>query len=597
MANLELRLFGIPKLFVDAEEVVISRPRVFECLARIIVAGPEGITRSELCQKMWPEFDTSDSRAQLRGTLLKLRAELGKLGVADQFDLTGESLLVLEEVKCDFVNFTRSRFCDLANIRRAVQPLAKPWDEENWLKESELVADALTTAFQAIKPKDWSVALDLLRKAVHSHPTSTCLSELLIRRLEALNRIDEANQVIIEFEDAWVDRFGCADLPKLSLRSPSADGTPKGTPLKAGQVKVLDFLGIGVVLVLAALFGGINLRSVPSKTRSSALKILSHKQATKFGKTFTMIQFASGDSRVNGVSRFADGAVSIQTMQERLAQEDIIEVDGRISPGLVAPVTLVDRLGNLTAIRESLRSVVFYDGLKSLRFSGSAEFSIIEGMNLLGRGKVLVRRVSDDAFHSHHETFIANTSGIQREIQPAGVRPQIVYLTFRDENDLFVSFSAGRTEGWHYHAGAYNLNTDTFTTLPFAKVAYRSSMGTLVVLPQVTDIKGGDYNTHWDGTVLLVRPNKKPVAVSISGVNQFESISCFADSLILVTDHTSASQRIQVVPIDGGAPIVNLPHQVADLLVSEDGKALVWRTYNPKRDSGQYELVDVVNGL
>jgi len=218
-------------------------------------------------------------------------------------------------------------------------------------------------------------------------------------------------------------------------------------------------------------------------------------------------------------------------------------------------------------------------------------------MKLLIKGRVFVRRVSDDPFYSHHETFIADTIGNQEPVQPTGPQPQVVYPTFVFQNELFLKYSAGRKEGWHYHAGVYNLTTDKFETLPYANVVYKSLRGTLVVLPQVTDIKNGDYNTHWDGTVQLVRPDQKPVSVSISGVNQFESISCFADSLILVTSHTSASFRLQVVPIDGGAPIFDLPHEVADQTVSPDCKALLWRTYDPKRDSNSYILIDVVNGL
>jgi len=123
MPDLDLRLFGVPRLLLDGEEVVISRPRVFECLARIVLAGPDGITRSELCRKIWPEFDPSDARAQLRGTFMKLRAELEKVSIASQFDLGGEIVRATGAVSCDLMSFARNPSSD---------PLKFDWLFSRW---------------------------------------------------------------------------------------------------------------------------------------------------------------------------------------------------------------------------------------------------------------------------------------------------------------------------------------------------------------------------------------------------------------------------------------------------------------------------------
>ena len=77
------------------------------------------------------------------------------------------------------------------------------------------------------------------------------------------------------------------------------------------------------------------------------------------------------------------------------------------------------------------------------------------------------------------------------------------------------------------------------------------------------------------------------------GVNKFESISCFADSLIVVTHHSSAFLHTKVVPIDGGLPPFTLPSVVSDYLVSQDSKALVYRTFTPQHDSDLYKMINL----
>src|SRR5579862_7682286 len=537
MPDLELRLFGVPRFFLDGEEAVISRPRVFECLARIVIAGSDGITRTELCRRMWPNFDTADARAQLRGTLLKLRAEFEKLSLGDQFDLSGEVLRANSKVSCDFTRFISAPSSDCSQLRLAVQTLAKSWDEENWREESDRVADALATALERARTKDACLVVDLLSRAVQSHPTSMRLVSLLIKRLEALNRIDEANQAIISFEDAWVDRFGNVDLPQLTL---SSSGPQSGveSPIRKPHrdaifVGAACLAGIGL---LALLLGNMRLPGGVTQRLPSDLKIISNAQFTKHGKAYELIQLTSGDSRIEGLRRFSDGATSIRSSKSHAEREDIVETDGRITPGLAFPAIIVDRFQRSTLISESPYSVRWSSGKDSFRLTGSKELKFCDAIRILGSGRFLGVRVSNDPFRDHIQTVIADASGITL-IQPKGIDTQILVPTFFTPDKLFVTYSAGQQEGWHYHAGVYSLNTGQFTSLPYAHVAYESSRGTLVVLPQVTAIKNGDYDTHWDGRVLLVHPNRQPIEVSIHKLTHFEFVAGFADSIILQTSH------------------------------------------------------------
>jgi hypothetical protein len=131
---------------------------------------------------------------------MKLRMETERLGLGAEFDLRGETLTTSRWIPCDLIQFLEAPKCSLIDLGRAVEPVAKTWSYENWRAESDRVAAALVQVLEAnTKTFDGSVYVDLLKKAVHSHPTSTPLFELLVRRLESLNRIDERTRRLLRW--------------------------------------------------------------------------------------------------------------------------------------------------------------------------------------------------------------------------------------------------------------------------------------------------------------------------------------------------------------------------------------------------------------
>lgn len=589
MPHLDLRLFGVPRLFLDGEEIVISRPRVFECLARIILEGPDGITRSELCRKIWPEFDQSDARAQLRGTLMKLRAELEKAAIAHQFELGGESVRAIGSVSCDLISFTAEPLGDWADIRTAVQPVAKSWEEENWREESDRVAEALATSLDRMKAKDACLAVDLLRKAVHSHPTSTRLVNLLVRKLENLGRVDEANQVIIAFEDAWVDRFGNVDLPRITINPDIASQT---LPTKSNR----HFRSVGIALAgfvwIASIVGvplGMQLLHHQS-TRSSDLKIVSRQAKTLNGHTLEVIELATGDSRIEGLTRLSDGSVVIRSSKDHSERQDVINPNGAVTPGPMFPAILKDRVGGSSLVSDNSYLAHWNQEQQTIRLQGTSELPFFDPVCFLGDRRVLGVRVSDDPFRSHSATLIADVNGVDT-LRPTNSITQTMVPTYVDQDHIFLTYSGGRSEGWKYHGAEYAIGSKAFKSLPYPHVAYESSKGTLVVLPEVTSVKNGDYDTHWDGRVLIVRSGHLPEEVSVQGVNQFESASCFEDSLILQTSHTSGFRNVQVIPIEGAKASFTMPSRVADVFVSAGGKALIYREFDSHQESSRYVLM------
>jgi hypothetical protein len=584
MAVLDLRLFGVPRLFLDGEEVVISRPRVFECLARIIVAGPDGITRSELCRKLWPDFDLSDSRAQLRGTLMKLRAELEKVSIAGQFELSGETVRVVGAISCDLTDFTKNPLSDESHIRTAVQ-------RDNWQVESDQVAESLSTVFESTRKFTDAIGhVDLLKRAVESHPTSTRLVTILVSRLERLNRIDEANQAIIAFEDAWVDRFGSADLPRISINQNLAETIPVTTPRRKLKTLALLLSPIVVVAFLSILAPTKNpVDSLPP--RKSDIRIASSHVNEISGQKVVSIEFTTGPSRVASVSRFSDGGVNICTSKDHSEIQNILEPNGRVFIGPQFPAILKDRSEEMSLVSETPYSATWNDGHSVVRMTGTKELAYFNPVQLLQDREILAVRTRDDPFRSRVGTLITN--GVRVDlIRPSCIKPQIVYPTFWGAKHIFLSYSMGSSEGWKYHSMEYDLESRSTRSLPYAKVAYESSGGTLVVLPEETSIRNGDYDTHWDGRVFLVRKGRDPEEITIHGAKRFEFVGCFGDSLLIQTSHTNASRIIHVLPIEYSKHSPSIPRQVADIFISPDNRALIYRQYDKEKESNKYILLN-----
>ncbi|MBN1811108.1 MAG: AAA family ATPase [Anaerolineae bacterium] len=76
MAKFALYLLGPPRLEVDGEPVQISRRKAMALLAYLAVTG-ESHGRDSLATLLWPEYDQSRARADLRRTLSVLNGTLG----------------------------------------------------------------------------------------------------------------------------------------------------------------------------------------------------------------------------------------------------------------------------------------------------------------------------------------------------------------------------------------------------------------------------------------------------------------------------------------------------------------------------------------
>ena len=75
MSQLALYLLGPPRLELGGEPVKISRRKALALLAYLAVTGGHH-QRDALATLLWPEYDQSGARADLRRTLSLLRRKL-----------------------------------------------------------------------------------------------------------------------------------------------------------------------------------------------------------------------------------------------------------------------------------------------------------------------------------------------------------------------------------------------------------------------------------------------------------------------------------------------------------------------------------------
>jgi hypothetical protein len=391
------------------------------------------------------------------------------------------------------------------------------------------------------KTFDGSVYVDLLKKAVHSHPTSTPLFELLVRRLESLNRIDEANEAIIALEDAWVDRFGNVDIPRLSLYSSNSNASatfPKRSPY---AFLAASLACIASMCLLAVAATHMARSSFSPKRYAPGIRILSRRKGAGGRNALTITEFSVVDGGLANVETLSDGGVVLTTARKDSTQRDILEPDGTFTP---CAEGLVDRLGEVAVYQTDSKKVRWIRGKTSVTLSASTpELPVFEAGPILSDKEFLAARVCDDSYRDHLQTLVCGAWGC-RPITPPGPSPQTEQATFVDKRSVYVKYSLGRSEGWRYRAARYGLADGKLSGIANADIIYRTSLGVLVCKPQTVSVKNGDYDSHWDGRVVLLRENATPREVWVGGASHFEHVDCFSDCLVVQTSHTAVERRL-----------------------------------------------------
>ena len=501
MSRIELKLFGKPRLLVDGMEVNPGRPTVFEILAKVITSGDAGIRRGELAAIMWPDLDQSKARANLRVSLANLRSVLDGLGITDQFCINDDVLRTQGGIDVDINTFLANSAC-LADLRHAVLAVAKGWEPERWQAEADAVASRLANGFQALADQlSDDERCSLLNAAVRSHPTSTQLATQLVDAYKQRQMLDEANQAVIDFENAWVDRFGTADLPNISLTI---------VPKPAASVRKVEGQGIAMAIAAIPLLGivaaiiAISIQNSRREEPAPNQPLLQLQLIKSYSKSINGIEF--------GLRKFRVANTRADEIQfESLSDTDIRAGHPMMNPVLISqgddvqPTTtdIARKSFGVSIHSGDFRTGFDARGAVNAQFRPIPGFPFISAPNILSDGTLLVDRVCNHPY-ADHRRLSHYYDGTEHVVGPEGELPQIVVFTFIIDETVYGKYSYGRKEGWRYHTFSYDIRSRIFTKLNIPPVVGALDSQVLVCQPEITTILNGDYDTHPNGDVVLV---------------------------------------------------------------------------------------------
>jgi hypothetical protein len=579
--KVELFLLGTPKLLIDGEEAEFSRRAVMEVLAMIVVAGEPGISRTEVAERLWPHLTKPNARLQLRGTLTRLRQELEGFQVRDAFGLESEVLRTSSSISCDLPRILSSEPRGLPDLIEAIKPFAKGWESEHWQAESDLLADWLSTAFESQaanlkKPE----GLNLLRKAVKFHSTSAPLATLLVRELRTLGKADEANEVIIRFENSWIERFGNVDIPTFN----GADVAHQEPETK--HKPVLIALGF-VVVLLGSIVAGPLFRPAQAVADSDRTRVsLVHLGSVVAGDR--RLRFAdSGFSReATEFREFSDGTFSILVRSTSWSQHFGIKHDGTLAELPLISHEVEDELDAVQLkLHTGKQDILSLDGVGNpVVVSPKDGFPHFQQKVLLDPKTFIYGNSCIHPFADHHQLFLVK-SGIESEINPAPGQAQITVFTALTPSTMFGKFTKGRVDGWRYHAFSFDLASGALASLNRPPVIAATDKGDWICLPEVTDVNQGDYDTHWDHHVQLCPDAGHPTFLTVDGQSTFPQAIGFQGVVVVaLTDH-ALHPGFKAFDVHGAEvrSLTSLMANAIDVSQLANGKGLLVKLNAPNR--------------
>ena len=521
MSRIELKLFGKPCLLIDGLEVNPGRPAVFEILAKTIVAGDAGISRAELAKWMWPDLDSAKSRANLRVNLASLRIELGRLGLGSVVVTDGDLLRTQGTIDVDLHTFLSKPIHSVNELRMGTSPVAKAWDADRWQVQRDLVAVHLVSGFHTLGsklPEDEHLAL--LKESVRAHPTSIPLTTMFVDANKRQQLLDAANQAVIDFENAWIDRFGTADLPNISLSPiPAPVETPRTADLpniSLGPIPALvetprtaEGRGIATAIAVIALLGiiaaGIAIYLLLSRRTDPGPQKprLQLSLVQSYTKTVDGVRFKVRKFKVDHPWAYMLGFHALNQTDLRVESSEALPVLLTLSDE-IRP-TPSDEIRNDHGITigpwDEFRGV-------SVRGAINRQFKPLPGYpyldpHILNDGSLLLSRHCEHPYVDHYRLthFYA---GAERLIAPTGPLPQITAFNVFTSTTVYGKYSYGRQEGWRYHAFRYDIQSHKFEDLSIPPVVGILDDHTLVCQPEVTTVINDDYDTHPSGEVVVI---------------------------------------------------------------------------------------------
>ncbi len=218
------------------------------------------------------------------------------------------------------------------------------------------------------------------------------------------------------------------------------------------------------------------------------------------------------------------------------------------------------------------------------------------GIGLLNDESVLFIRQCDHPFRDHMRLFISS-NGLEVSLDQGLGNPQITATQFMKDGRLYVRYSYGTADKWHYYAARINLEKMQTEVLGTAPIAAVSSGGALAGLEQETiERDNGDLDTHWNHQIELYdNPGATGHNLKLFGYDHFEQVYWLGDLLALQLFHEEGRTQIACTPIEGGPlPNIPLPSSVCQISSTPNGTALLWLPMNPAVTQTRWTLVEAL---
>lgn len=553
-----LHLVGAPRFQIDRKELVLQPRTVAECFALIASRKAVGITREELAGLLWPQLEPSNARAQLRQALTALRAQLQGIGALHIAEFGPVRLSLNAEIVLD--TDVPHEPSDVDVLKHLLGPICEGWNRERWQPYADEVASRLG---QIIPNLSNGEQLEILKQAVAYHPESPLLAQLHINCLVAFHRVTEANEAFIAFENAWVDRFGAVEIPRLSIPpapilpvdqpspiSPEtsvASGIPRRV-LIAGMVIVVTSMGLILPAIArnpktARLSSGT--LDISSVSRSEHTLGATTLQQTVLGITQAEVieHRLLSDRSIYLIAKGEQGAFLVQEPRIRAGKYRLenTQIEDRLGPQELR----YDRKGK-GPLRVRTLSTEGSDLAEDWVIPPTEKYPNFDYHRLIAFGELVFSRECNHPERCHKRLF-HGVEGELRDLSAELGNPRIALFTARVGSKLYGKYSFGKSERWRYRSFAYDTEARSMEKLEVPPIIGASGSGHLFCLPETTVERSGSFDTRWNGTVLIIDPLGRQKVLSIGGQTKFFGAYWLGDGLAVACSDAPFEKDVKVV--------------------------------------------------
>ena len=545
--SIRLQLIGKPCLYVDGQEITIEPRIAFEVLAKIILCGESGVTRSDLIKHFWTHLEPGNARQQIRLALHNLRNQAVKQNLSDCLILDGELLKCEKVVGVDLLELkTRSKW-NLKQVEQILKPVGQGWKPEHWLFESDQLCELVENAFASIlKAKhDQLLFHQLVTKATKLFPVSVQLNQLLVNGLSDLGRDKEVQEAIINFEDHWVSTFGVGDIPNIETGRAKYD---QYKTVRKRSKWVTSLTVLGALASCGAIFS-LNQKNAWNPPKLE-IKIGKHQILDLHGQRVEASQFTLNAGNLVGFFQMSDGNFSTHWSEDK----DLHILNSRLEEIGKVQIAWEDRLGDSTlSCPEAKNWIDFNSGKGKVTITTTPEFPHLEPIKIISATSFLFIRSCDHPERDHVKVCLFKDGFENQLATNLGNGIMNVAWNFIAADTIFGRYSLGRKTNWKYVGFQSDTTSIQSKVTSFDPVWARNSSGDFATEPEYTDIKQGHIETNWDHTVRIVPVDGGSYLLNVNGQEKFfgEHLQGFKDCLILQLSNHDQAKSFEAVDYKG----------------------------------------------